>query len=134
MASLTYTAYMSRNIIKYGGIGLAVFTVLWMMGTAAIEAYNKAHPPYVAPTVRYGLLPKIVFPDKQAAKKNFNLELPNDAFPAFKDQARVYFIPRPDNNFLALEIDRKIAQSIGFVNEPTQIKEGVYEFRNDSLN
>ena len=61
MNSLTQVAYVSRRIIKYGGVGLLGLMVVWWGLVAAVKAYQEAHPPYVAPSVRYGILPKIVF-------------------------------------------------------------------------
>lgn len=134
MASLTHTAYMSRNLIKYGGSGLVVFLILWSVITGAIKAYKAAHPPYIPPTVKYGMMPKIVFPEKQFSKKNFTFEFPNDSAPKFKDQAKVFIIYRPNSSFLALEDDTKTAADFGFTTSPAEIKEGVYEFKNDNLN
>ncbi len=133
--SLTYTAYVARRIIKYGGSGLVAFTVLWMGTTAAIKAYRAAHPPYLAPTVRYGILTKTVFPEKQFEKKEFVLELPNDSFPSFKDQAKVYVVYRPINTFLALEQETKTAKGLRFTAKPIERGQGtgVYEFKNDQL-
>lgn len=132
--SLTYTAYVSRRIIKYGGLFVGGFTLLYICITAAIAAYLAAHPPYIPPDVKFGRLPRIVFPEKKFEKKNFTAELPNDTFPKFKDQAKVYIITRPDSTFLALEQDTKTAKELGFNAEPKEIKYGVYEFKNDSLN
>lgn len=134
MASLTHTAYVSRRLIKYGGTGIAIFTFLYIGITAAINAWIAAHPPVIAPNIKYGILNKIVFPDKKFEKKNFTLELPNDQLPKFKTQTRVYFIARPDTAFLALEQDKKTAKELGFNNEPKQLAYGVYEFNNDELN
>lgn len=131
---LTRTAYVSRNIIKFGGIGLIAFTIIWSITTGIVAAYKVAHPKYIPPTVRYGLLPKTVFPEKQFEKKNFALELPNDVLPEFKDQAKVYVVYRPISSFLALEDDTKTAKDFGFVSAPTEVKPGVYEFKNDTLN
>jgi len=133
MASLTYTAYTSRRLIKYGGGGILIFTFLYIGIVWAIKAWIAAHPPYVAPNIRYGILNKIVFPDKQFEKKNFTFELPNDALPKFEDQTRVYFIARPDTAFLALEQDKETAKELGFTNEPTQLAYGVYEFNQGDL-
>jgi len=69
MSSLTQVAYTSRNVIKYGGVGLVVFIFLWWGLTTAIKAYQAAHPPYMAPTVRFGILDKIYFPDKDFERK-----------------------------------------------------------------
>jgi hypothetical protein len=134
MSSLTYTAYTSRNLIKYGGIGLIAFLILWSITSGAIIAYKKAHPAYTPPTVKYGMLPKIIFPEKQFEKKNFNFEFPGDATPNFKDQNKVFIVYRPSNSFLALEDDTKTAADFGFVNKPNETKPGVYEFKNETLN
>lgn len=132
--SLTYTAYITRRIIKYGGIGVVVFTLFYIGLGAAIAAYKAAHPPYVPPDVKYGILPKIVFPNKKFDKKNFIEELANDAFPKFKDQTKVYIITRPDNTFLALEEDTATAKALGFNSNPVEISDGVYVFKNPALN
>lgn len=130
MASLTYTAYVSRNIIKFGGIGLVALAVLWTVSVAALSAYKAAFPTYIAPTVKYGILPKIVFPEKKFEKKIFAKELPNDVFPVFKDQAKVYIVYRSDRNFLALEEDTKTARNLDFTETPVEIQSNIYEFKN----
>ncbi|MFZ2153454.1 MAG: hypothetical protein WAV41_05410 [Microgenomates group bacterium] len=132
--SLTHTAYVSRKIIKYGGVGIAIFTGLYMLIGMGIAAYVRAHPPYTPPDVKFGLLPKTVFPEKKFEKKNFTTELASDKFPVYKDQARVFVITRPDNTFLALDQDTITARDLGFVGKPSEVKYGVYEFKNDSLN
>jgi hypothetical protein len=132
--SLTQTAYASRQIIKFGGSGLVIFVVLWSLISGGYKAYITAHPPYVAPTARYGILPKIIFPEKQTEAKTFTLQLPNDTVPIFKDQAKVYVIYRPNTTFLALEEDTKTAADFGFDAKPTEVKPGIYEFKNDTLN
>jgi len=84
--------------------------------------------------MRYGLLPKTVFVKKEFSKKNFRAELSNDAFPKIKDQVKIFVIYRPGKDFLALEYDKKVAAGLGFNLDPTQIKYGVYEFKNNNLN
>lgn len=132
--TLTHTAYISRKLIKFGGIFVVLLVVGWSGLTAAIAAYKTAHPPYIPPTIKYGVLPKIVFPEKSFEKKDFSFELPNDSTPHFSDQTKVYIIYRPDSNFLALEEDTKTAKALGFNSTPAQIRTGVYEFKNDVLN
>lgn len=100
----------------------------------AIRAYIAAHPPYIPPDVKFGILPKTVFPEKTFDKKIFTAELPNDTFPKFNDQARVYVITRPNSTFLALEQDTKSAKELGFISKPVEMKYGIYEFKNDTLN
>jgi hypothetical protein len=132
--SLTQTAYTSRRIIKYGGIGIIAFSLLWGISKAAYLAYITAHPPYVAPTVKFGLLPRLIFPEKETQAKSFTFELPNDAVPTFKDQTKVYVIYRPDKTLLALEEDKKTAASFGFTDEPIETETGIYKFSNTADN
>lgn len=129
--SLTQVAYTSRKVIKYGGIGLVGFLFFWWGLGVAVKAYQKAHPPYVAPTVRYGVIDRVFFPEKEFQKKEFVAELPNDSFPNYKDQANVYFIYRSKSIIGALEDSKKTAASMNFVNEPREIGIGIYVF-NDS--
>jgi len=134
--SLTQTAYTSRKLIKFGGLGIIVFSLLWVTIKAAYSVYRSHNPIYTAPTVRYGILPKIVFPEKEKTNKNFAFELANDAIPTFSDQSKVYVIYRPNKTFLALEEDTKTAKSFGFTSDPVEIKDktGVYEFKDTTSN
>lgn len=132
--SLTHTAYASRQLIKYGGSFLITFVVLWSIGSIAIKAYRLANPKYIAPTVRYGMLPKIVFPENNFEKKNFTFEFTNDKIPTFSDQAKVYIIYRSTTKITALEQAKEVARQFGFENEPIEIKEGIYEFKNEKNN
>jgi hypothetical protein len=132
MSSLTQVAYTSRNVIKYGGIGLVGFLFLWWGIGGAIKAYQKAHPPYVAPTVRWGVIDKVFFPEKEFQKKEFVAELPNDTFPKYQDQAKVYFIYRSKSIIGALEEGKKTAALMGFVSEPKEVGIGVYLFNDNN--
>ncbi len=129
--SLTQTAYASRNLIKYGGTGLIALVLLWSIGKIVISAYKAAHPAHIEPTVRYGMLPKNVFPSKEFTKKNFIFEFTNDVVPNFGDQAKVYIIYRSNTEILALEEAKEVAKNFGFENEPIEVSEGVYEFKNE---
>lgn len=127
--SLTQTAYAGRNIIKFGGLGIVIFTLLWMITTTAYNLYRNNNPIRYSPTVKYGVLPKISFPDKTTTTKNFTFELPSDEIPPFTDQLKVYIIYRPHETFLALQEDTETAKLFGFTNDPVELKTGVYEFK-----
>ena len=130
MASLTQTAYVTRNLIKYGGAGIIALIVLQWGISTAITAYLKAHPPYVPPTVRYGKISKIVFPTKETKSITFTKELPNDAFPKVSDQAKVYVVYRPVNSLLALDEDTKTAVALGFTSQGVETNTGIYQWTN----
>lgn len=132
--SLTFVADTSRKIIKFGGVGVLGLALVWTLVSTGLKIYRAANPPKVAPTVRYGKLPALVFPSKEVANKSFSKELAGDEFPKLTDQMKVYVIYRPDTAFLALEEDKKSARSMGFTTEPREISTGVYEFVNNNLN
>jgi len=133
MATLTHTAYVSRKIIKFGGVGILGLVIFYWLIGVAWNAYIAAHPSYIAPTVRFGILPKIIFSQKDIKKdRTFTTELPNDSFPKFKDQANVYVIYRSKSVIGALEEAKKTAGLIGFSSQPGEMGTGIYEF-NDNL-
>lgn len=134
MSSLTYTADVSRKLIKYGGSGLIAFVLLWSIASISIKAYTAAHPKYIPATVKYGALPKMVFPEKQFEKKNFIFEFTNDKTPIFSDQSRVYIVYRSTTKILALEEGKKIAKQFGFESDPVEMNEGIYEFKSEKTN
>ena len=129
--SLTYTAYVSRRIIKYGGLGIIGIALLWTLGKLTFQIYRAIRPPYTPPTVKYGILNKMIFPEKDISKKNFSFEFANDEVPSFSDQARVYIIHRPNNSILALEEAKKMAKKLDFSDEPIEIRAGIYQFKNE---
>ena len=129
--SLTHTAHTTRNLFKFGGLGIILFYFSWSLLVAGVKAYRKANPPKIPPTIRFGKLPPIIFPQKKIKKKDFILELANDKFPEFPDQAKVYVVYRPTSILLALEYDTKTARNLGFVSPPIKISNGVYQFKND---
>lgn len=130
--SLTQVAYTSRNVIKYGGIGLVGFLLFYSGMGIAIKAYRVAHPPYVAPTVRYGVIDKVFFPEKEFQKKEFVAELPDDTFPKYKDQAKVYFIYRSKSIIGALEEGKNTAAAMNFLSEPKETGIGIYVFNDNN--
>lgn len=132
--SLTQTAFASRNFIKYGGAGLVALVLLWSIGVASVKAYQKAHPAYVAPTVKYGVLPKNVFPAKEFTAKNFTFEFTDDVVPSFGDQVKVYIIYRSMTEILALEEAKEVAKNFNFDGDPTEVSNGVYEFNDSKTN
>jgi len=134
MMSLTTTGHTSRLIIKYGGVGVLGLMLFYWVAGVAVAAYKAAHPPYTPPTVRFGKLPNIVFPQKEKTTKTFKLELPNDDFPKMSDQAKVYVVYRPGSDLLAYDYYVNMAKEMGFTEEPIKINDGMYEFRNNTLN
>lgn len=130
--SLTKTAYQARNNIKFGGIGFILFVLLISAVKIGMTAMKKNRVVIAEPNVKYGILPKIVFPAKEFKPKTFSFEMPDDSFPKFENQARVYIVFRTDKSFLALEQETETARKMGFTQKGIDTGNNVYEFKNDN--
>jgi len=130
--SLTKTAYQSRNNIKFGGLAFITLVLLIAIFKIGVTAYKNSRVVKVEPNVKYGILPKIVFPTKEFTPKTFTFETPNDVFPKFDNQARVYIVFRTDKSFLALEQETETARDMGFTEKGIDTGNNIFEFKNAS--
>lgn len=130
--SLTTVAANARKGIKFGGLFLVILPIFMIIISSTIKSIKKAHPVIKEPNVKYGIIPKIQFPDKKFEAKNIILELANDKLPNLGNQARVYVVFRTDKNFLALETETQTAKQLGFDSEAKLISPNTYEFSNNN--
>lgn len=133
MAKLTQVAIGSRKAIRY----IIFFIVFLTIGRIAlifsIGIYKKLFPaPPPAPTIKYGKLTIIPFPQNaQTAKLNFTLETPDGNFPQTPTQANVYFMPKSNSNLLALDSAREKVKNMGYLSQEKAINDSLYEFDSD---
>lgn len=134
MATLTETAYIARQTIKFGLIGLASFIVIRSSYLGIKKWYIKTHPkPPPPPNTAFGKLPALKFPErKNLPMFNFKLETVTGGFPIFEKQTKVFFMPQPSVNLFALEKATSWANSMGFNQEPTNTGEFDLHFTNES--
>jgi len=136
MTNLTRIAITARKIIRYT-IFLIVFLIVGKFALdAGIAIYKKAFPaPPPAPTVKYGKLTKIPFPDNNiTAKLTYTLETPEGGLPTnIPNQAKVYFMPKVSADLLSLDNAKVIAQGLGFGASPVQLSDTTYSFADPSL-
>lgn len=130
MANLTITAYWTRKGIKYGAIALVcflIFRAIWQAGTAY---WLKIHPPPpLPPTVGFGKLPPLKFPEKKDLPSlSYKLETIEGTASKLETIGKVYFIPKKVASLLALDRTKETARKLGFRNEPTPISEKIYQF------
>lgn len=146
MATLTETAYYSRKSIKYGLLGLFGLVVLRGALIMGIRVYKQAFPPPPpAPTVRYGKLPRLIFPAKGTnipSTITYNLETPDGStnLENFRNtrakaltQAKVFFMPQPNPSLLALERAKTKAAAFGFKDDPQLLDNSTYRFAYPSV-
>ncbi len=136
MTSLTQIAITARKSLRYG-----LYTIIFIMVgkvflDLAISAYLKVFPPGPPPpTVKFGKLTRIPFPENQLAVKfNYVLETPDGGFPKdISTQAKVYFMPKVNANLLALDAAKQKAKALNYSDEPEQVSDSLYKFKNPSF-
>jgi hypothetical protein len=131
--TLTSAAFYSRKTIKYGFLFLLVLIfgrVAWTSGTAI---YKKIFPPPPAPpTVAFGKLPTLPFPDKPGLPTyTFTLQTPTGEFPKVPTTIPVYFMPQRPVTFLGLDEARTLARTLGYNKAPYSLTETIYRFERE---
>lgn len=126
---------MTKNVLKWGGIGLGVIMLLVLLfrggKIVANSLFPKKPPP---PEAAYGKLPKLIFPESATGKTfSYSLDTLTGDLGAFPDRSNVYKIIHQEPTLLDLETTRSKAYSVGFKNSETLITDTRYSFRDPSL-
>ncbi|KKR44884.1 MAG: hypothetical protein UU51_C0010G0001 [Microgenomates group bacterium GW2011_GWC1_41_20] len=136
MSSLTNISITSRKIIRYG-----IFLILFLMVgriflDTGIKIYKKLFPsPPPAPTVKYGRLSAIPFPENGiTAKPTYTLETAEGDLPTnISTQAKVFFMPKTNANLLSLDTAKSKAAALGYSADIQQISDTIYKFKNPNF-
>lgn len=134
MATLTETAIAFRKFIKLG-IFAVILIVIFRLGLFVFNTYLRVAkpPPAPAPTVAFGKLPKIAFPEKLHPELTLRLETPTGGTPNLGDRAEVYLMPQARPSFSALDEARVTAAKLNFRNVPTEITERRYRWESSEF-
>lgn len=133
MATLTETAYYSRNMIKYGVIGVLVFLMVRSGVLFGVAYWRKLHPPPPPPpTVLFGQLPPIIFPDTKQPVLTYKLETISGTTPNLGDRATVYFMPVRTASLLALDRMNELARKLDFLQQPQELSATRYRWTRDA--
>jgi len=134
MATLTETAYQSRRAIKFGAFGLVILIIFKSIFSIGFAYWRKLNPPPAPPpTVSFGKLPQIEFPESSFKEEKlvYRLETTIGGTPNLGDRANVYFIPTKKSSLLALERAKTQARKMGFSGEVKKISETVYQWQKE---
>lgn len=129
--SLTQAAYISRQVVKYSAVVLVLLIVSRTLFSAFVAYWKATHPePPPPPTVGFGILPSIKFPERDATQlpSSYELETATGDFPEFTDRANVFLMYRAVASLLDDENAKKTAASFGFVFPPESIGTQRYRF------
>lgn len=129
-SSLTQIAITARKTIRYGIffiIFLIIGKVVFDIGKGVYNYFFPAPPP--APTVEYGKLPKLPFPESAKPNLTFTLETAEGTLPELPAQAKVFFMPKLSPNLLSLDVAIDKAIALGYQPEEEEITQTLYRFR-----
>ena len=118
MASLTETALNFKKALKIGGLAIGSYLLI-KFGAFIWSSYLRiAHPePPPPPTVAFGKLPSIAFPEKIHPELTLRLETATGGTPDLGDRATVYLMPTFRSNLLALDEAKETAGKMMFRDE-----------------
>lgn len=118
---------------------VAILFVVMIVGRFAVQSFvafwkamNPPTPP--PPTVGFGMLPAMRFPEKPEAElpTSYSLQLPRGTFPSYGDRAKVFFMPSTSLGLLSDQNAREFAAKYGFVFEPTILTTRLYRWQRSS--
>ncbi|MBU1085253.1 MAG: hypothetical protein ABIJ43_04675 [Candidatus Beckwithbacteria bacterium] len=134
MATLTETATSTRKAIKIGGLLIIVF-LFFKFSLFVYTNFIKVikPPPAQPPTVSFGKLPTIEFPEKLHPELTLRLETPSGGTPDLGDRASVYLMPTFRSSFMALGQAKELAAKINFTKDPKEITERRYRWETDEF-
>ena len=130
--TLSYATELSRKALKVGGLSILAFLVVRFAFLSFVAYWKATHPPAPPPpTVGFGVLPKINFPDtdKQLTPQQFVLETKDGRFPDFPDRAKVFLMPKNSPNLFDHEKALSIAAKYNFVFEPQIVDKRTYRWQ-----
>jgi len=131
MASLTQTAITTRKIIRFSLYGVLALIIGRIALSTGISVYRHFYPePPPPPTVAFGRLPELPFPESSlAGDPTYTLETPEGGVPVLSTQAKVYFMPKPVQTQLNLELAKDKATDLGFMPNGEQVSPTLYRFQ-----
>ncbi|MEA3355016.1 MAG: hypothetical protein U9Q63_00845 [Patescibacteria group bacterium] len=134
MATLTETSVTVKKTIKIGGLLLGVFLFFKFSSFIYINFIKVIKPPpKLPPTVSFGKLPTIEFPEKLHPELTLRLETPTGGTPNLGDRAKVYLMPTFRASFMALGQAKTLVAKINFTKTPKEITERRYRWETDEF-
>ncbi|HSX48801.1 MAG TPA: hypothetical protein VLE44_00915 [Candidatus Saccharimonadales bacterium] len=135
MATLTQAAITTRKIVRYSIYLIIILIIGRIVLGLVVSVFKKVFPaPPPPPTVVFGKLPKLPFPDrKDIPALTYTVQTPEGGLPQLAAQAKVYFMPSSKPDLLALDTAKQKAASLGFSTNAQAITQTLYKFSNSPI-
>lgn len=115
MASLTESSIIARKVIRYGIYALILVITGRFAIQGAVTLYRQIFPPPPPkPTVAFGRLPELPFPEKGENEFTYTLDLAEGQLPELPQQTEVYYMPPFQSTISSVENAKANAGALGF--------------------
>lgn len=134
MLTLGQASALTKTLVKWavGIIGaILLIIIIFRVGKMVKEIISPTPP--APPTVKFGKLPKIQFPEKKIEGQfTYTIDTLTGALPTFPDRAKVFkMVPdRPD--LLATQRAKDKVAKVGFKGNGVLVSENTYEWTDES--
>ena len=133
MLTLSQATSESRSILKWGGVIFFILVVIFVMfkiGVALKQTFFPTPPP--PPTVSFGKLPAIVFPNNVSDKSfNYSINTISGTLPSFPDRVKIYKMVSNPPDLLALSKAREKVGQVGFTNPEITVSNKTYQWNDN---
>ncbi len=133
MLTLNQATSETRVALKWGGVIFLVFFLIFLIfkiGTALKQTFFPTPP--APPTVSFGKLPSIVFPNNVSDKNfSYSLNTVTGTLPTFQDRVNVYKMVPISPDLLALKKAISKVSSVEFTNPELPVSAKVYQWNDN---
>jgi len=132
MTSLYYVAEHIKSFLKWSGIiigSLIVLVFLFRFGIFIKDTIAPTPPP--PPTMTWGKLPPIVFPESQYTQKiEYTTNTLTGILPSLPDRTNVYLLATPEASLQSLKNTTTLVNNVGFDQDGIRVAETIYQWQN----
>lgn len=130
MATLHKATAFTKKILKWSAIAVVSIVVILVILRVGAQIKEYFFPtPLPPPTVKFGKLPTLKFPDNASNRTfTYRLNTLSGQLPSLPTQTRVYKIVNPEPNLLALQRSQERVSKIGFDSSPIRISNTLYQW------
>ncbi len=128
MTSLSAVTQNTKKLLKWGALFIVGLFVLFFL-INIIGAIIRANTPPPPPTVSFGKLPPVVFPQSTITQSfSYDLNTLTGTLPVFADRATVYKIVPVEPTLLSLDRAQQAAARFGFGSTGIPLSENTYQW------
>ncbi len=131
MPTLSQATREAKSILKWGAILLGLLIAIFSI-TRIVSIIKQNLTPPPLPTVAFGKLPSITFPDNKNNKKfSYSIDTIAGFLPTLPDRIQIYRIEEEKPDLLAFDKMQSRVSKVGFTSN-SQVAENTYQWTDNS--